>query len=168
MGGRMFHFRLSTIGFGLAFDNLWVLPAALLAAIVIHYRVILKEEEILERAFGEVYVNYTRKSDGNTRVSRFSVSGDVANPASEAILLTVTQPYANHNGGQLAFGPNDGYLYIAMGDGGGANDSHPFPGNGQNLNNCLGAMLRIDVERVLGTYLERYKAARAGQDADSV
>jgi len=91
---------------------------------------------------GFFYLNYTNTL-GNTVVARYSVSANtnVANPDSAAILLTVTQPDVNHNGGQLAFG-NDGYLYIGMGDGGGAGDPN---NNGQSLNTLLGKMLRIDV-----------------------
>jgi glucose/arabinose dehydrogenase len=89
------------------------------------------------------YVNYT-DSGGDTVVSRFSVSGDPnrADPESEEILLTVEQPRSNHNGGQIAFGP-DGYLYIGMGDGGGAGDPDDA---GQDPLVLLGKMLRIDVE----------------------
>ncbi len=89
------------------------------------------------------YVNYTNRQ-GNTVISRFPVTGnpDVADPSSEQILLTVTQPFANHNGGQLQFGP-DGFLYIGLGDGGSANDPQ---GNGQNRRALLGKMLRVDVE----------------------
>ncbi|NJN52362.1 MAG: hypothetical protein HC809_12000 [Gammaproteobacteria bacterium] len=65
----------------------------------------------------------------------------MASPASEKIILEVDQPASNHNGGMLAFGP-DGYLYIALGDGGGANDQF---GNGQNLGTLLGSVLRLDV-----------------------
>ena len=97
------------------------------------------------------YVNYTRTGDGATVISRFSVSGadpNVANPASEEILLLVPQPAATHNGGQLAFGPLDGYLYIGMGDGGGGFD----PGNrAQNSQELLGKILRIGVEPPQGT-----------------
>ena len=91
------------------------------------------------------YVNYTRIQDGATVVARYRVSiGDnnVADPASEEIILTVSQPFANHNGGQLAFGP-DGYLYIGMGDGGSGGDPQ---NNGQSPGTLLGKLLRIDVE----------------------
>jgi len=90
------------------------------------------------------YVNYTRTPDGATVVSRFLVpSGSaVADSATETVLLTVPQPFANHNGGQLAFGP-DGYLYIGMGDGGSGGDPQ---NNGQNKETLLGKILRIDVE----------------------
>jgi glucose/arabinose dehydrogenase len=92
---------------------------------------------------GLFFVNYT-DLQGDTVVARFSVSADPArgDPANEAILLTVDQPAANHNGGHLAFGP-DGYLYVGLGDGGGAGDRY---GNGQNLGTLLGKMLRLDVD----------------------
>ncbi len=93
---------------------------------------------------GYFYVNYTREPDGNTRVSRFSrdnLNPNKADPNSELILLTQTQPYTNHNGGCVKFGP-DGYLYTGLGDGGNANDPQ---GNGQNKNTFLGKILRIDV-----------------------
>ncbi len=91
---------------------------------------------------GRFYVNYTNRS-GDTVVARFRTTKhpDRADAASEEVLLTVKQPFANHNGGQLAFGP-DGYLYIGMGDGGSAGD--PF-GNGQKMDALLGKLLRIDV-----------------------
>jgi glucose/arabinose dehydrogenase len=93
---------------------------------------------------GRFYVNYTNKA-GNTVVARFRVTGqpDIADPSSEEIVLTVNQPYANHNGGQLAFGPDDGYLYIGMGDGGSAGDPQ---NRAQDPSSLLGKMLRIDVE----------------------
>jgi glucose/arabinose dehydrogenase len=95
-------------------------------------------------AKGRFYVNYTDKS-GNTVVARYRVTADpnVADPSSERIVLTVGQPYSNHNGGQLAFGPNDGYLYIGMGDGGAGGDPE---NRAQNPTTLLGKLLRIDVE----------------------
>ncbi len=92
---------------------------------------------------GYFFVCYTPTNDLSV-ISRFkTMDGDsnVADPNSELVLLRVPQPYTNHNGGQLAFGP-DGYLYIAMGDGGSGGDPD---GNAQNLENLLGAILRVDV-----------------------
>jgi glucose/arabinose dehydrogenase len=96
------------------------------------------------RQKGLFYVNYTNR-DGDTVVARYSASpaSDQADPGSGAVLLTVDQPFANHNGGHLAFGP-DGYLYIGLGDGGSGGDPR---GNGQNLGALLGKMLRIDVNQ---------------------
>ncbi len=91
---------------------------------------------------GRLFVDYTRIGDGATVVSEFHASGDRADPTSERILLTVSQPFANHNGGQIAFGP-DGYLYIGLGDGGSEGD--PMR-NGQNVRTLLGKILRIDVD----------------------
>jgi glucose/arabinose dehydrogenase len=91
--------------------------------------------------------------DHTSHVSEFRVSADPnrADPASERILLQVDQPQFNHNAGALAFGPTDRYLYIALGDGGGANDvglGHtPEIGNGQDITNLLGSILRIDVDQ---------------------
>jgi glucose/arabinose dehydrogenase len=91
-----------------------------------------------------LYTNYTgTQGIGDTVISRFTTTADPdsADPASEEVLLTIVQPFANHNGGQLAFGP-DGYLYIGMGDGGSGGD--PL-NNAQNTLSLLGKMLRIDV-----------------------
>jgi glucose/arabinose dehydrogenase len=92
---------------------------------------------------GFFFVNYTDRQ-GDTVISRFVVGSDPeqADPSSEVVILTVAQPAANHNGGQLAFGP-DGLLYAGLGDGGRAGD--PF-GNGQNTQTLLGKMLRLDVD----------------------
>lgn len=92
---------------------------------------------------GYCYVNYTR-NDGATVVSRFTrTPGDptTASPASELILLVIPQPFTNHNGGDMHFGP-DGYLYISTGDGGSGGDPQD---NGQERMTLLGKMLRIDV-----------------------
>lgn len=101
---------------------------------------------------GYFYVNYIRPNQ-NTRISRFSVMpGDStkADPGSEAVMLDIVQPFSNHNGGCIKFGP-DGYLYIGMGDGGSAGD----PGNrSQNGLLLLGKMLRIDVNFAEAPYYQ--------------
>ncbi len=97
------------------------------------------------RANGFMLVNYTDK-DGDTRIERYTVSAadrNAADPASARMILTIDQPYPNHNGGLNLFGP-DGMLYIGMGDGGSQGDPH---GNGQNRNALLGKLLRINVDR---------------------
>jgi glucose/arabinose dehydrogenase len=93
---------------------------------------------------GLLYVNYTNL-DGHTVIARYQVSShpNSVNPRSARVLLTIRQPYTNHNGGQLQFGP-DGYLYIGMGDGGSGGDPQ---NRAQNLRTLLGKMLRIDVDR---------------------
>ena len=96
---------------------------------------------------GFFYVYYTSSRSGSLKsyVSRFRVSAsdpDSAVKASELVLLTEDQPYENHNGGKISFGP-DGYLYVALGDGGSGND--PL-NNGQTLGTLLGKILRIDVD----------------------
>ncbi len=93
---------------------------------------------------GYFFVYYT-KNNGDTRVSRFSVYGgnpDVADPSSELVILEEDQPFSNHNGGAIKFGP-DGYLYISLGDGGSGGDPY---GYGQNRQTFLGKMLRIDID----------------------
>lgn len=92
---------------------------------------------------GRFFVNYTNNS-GNTVIARYDVSldPDIADATSEEILLTISQPASNHNGGQVAFGA-DGYLYVGMGDGGGGGD--PWE-TGQDNASLLGKMLRIDVD----------------------
>ncbi len=97
---------------------------------------------------GYFYVNYTDTditTPGDTIVSRFQVSGadpNHADPDSEQVVLTVEQPFGNHNGGDMAFGP-DGYLTLALGDGGSSGD--PL-NNAQSLDTLLGKLLRIDVD----------------------
>ena len=112
------------------------------------------EEGLLGLAFHPGYaqnrrffVDYTRNNGGQLQsvISEYSTlasNPDQADPASEKILLTVNQPFPNHNGGQLAFGP-DGFLYITLGDGGSEGDPQ---NNGQNLTTLLGKILRIDVD----------------------
>jgi glucose/arabinose dehydrogenase len=90
---------------------------------------------------GYFYVNYTG-AGGHTRISRFQASGNRADPNSEKVLMVINQPFQNHNGGAVAFGP-DGYLYLAIGDGGSAGDPQK---HGQNPNTLLGTILRIDVD----------------------
>jgi len=93
---------------------------------------------------GWLYVNYTDRA-GHTNVERYTVSldPDSVDPASAHRILFVEQPYANHNGGLVAFGP-DGMLYVGMGDGGSGGDPHE---HAQNLDSPLGKLLRLDVDR---------------------
>ena len=95
---------------------------------------------------GFFYVNLTNAA-GNTEIRRYRVSaGDpnVADPASKLLILTFAQPFSNHNGGWIGFGPNDNFLYIASGDGGSSDDPQ---NNAQNKNSLLGKILRIDVNK---------------------
>ncbi|MEV7089397.1 PQQ-dependent sugar dehydrogenase [Streptomyces sp. NPDC093085] len=92
-----------------------------------------------DRDFGHFYISYT-DLQGTSTVDEFAVRDGEIQADSRRTVLTQEQPYSNHNGGDLAFGP-DGYLYIAFGDGGSGGDPH---GNGQNLGTLLGKMLRID------------------------
>jgi glucose/arabinose dehydrogenase len=89
---------------------------------------------------GKVYVNYTNRA-GNTEILEYRVTTNPDRVSTVRRLMTIAQPYANHNGGGLAFGP-DGYLYIGMGDGGSGGDPE---NRAQNLNSLLGKMLRINV-----------------------
>lgn len=113
------------------------------------------EEGLLGLAFhpdyetnGYFYVNYTAANPDRTVISRFKVSGDAdkADASSEQVILTFEQPYSNHNGGQVSFGP-DGYLYIAVGDGGSGGDPQD---HGQNRSTLLGTILRIDINKQEG------------------
>lgn len=117
------------------------------------YRKNQDEEGLLGFAFhpnfktnGQVFVYYTTASEDHTSfVSRFTLSADnknVVDPNSEEVLMKIKQPFWNHNGGTIVFGP-DQLLYIGLGDGGSANDP---TGNGQNLTTLLGSILRIDVD----------------------
>lgn len=115
------------------------------------------EEGLLGLAFhpqfkenGQLFVYYTPKhkggADRRSVISRFQVdqsNSSLADPASEKVIMEIDQPFWNHNGGTIVFGP-DGYLYVGLGDGGKANDPHM---NGQNLQTLLGSILRIDVDR---------------------
>jgi glucose/arabinose dehydrogenase len=133
-----------------------VLPEPFLdiAALVTHGG---NEQGLLGLAFapdyaqsGAFYVHYTNVN-GDTRVARYAVSAqdpDQADPESAQVLLSVDQPFANHNGGNVAFGP-DGFLYVGLGDGGSQGDPN---GNGQNKNVLLGKLLRLDVSGGGETY----------------
>jgi glucose/arabinose dehydrogenase len=118
------------------------------------------EEGLLGLAFdpeygvnGHLYVSYTASDPRRSVVSRFTASaaGDVADAGSELVILEVAQPFANHNGGTIAFGA-DGMLYIGLGDGGSGGD--PL-GSGQDVSTLLGSMLRIDVSAA--TLAEPYR-----------
>ena len=112
------------------------------------------EEGLLGLAFepvfaenGRFYVYYSAASPRRSVLSRFETNGGLGDPASESVLLEVPQPYSNHNGGMIEFGP-DGMLYVALGDGGSAGDPQR---HGQNLATLLGTILRIDVTAGGGT-----------------
>lgn len=93
---------------------------------------------------GFFYVDYITADEHSTRLSRFSRSTtnpDVADPNSEVVLIEISQPFQDHNMGNIAFGP-DGYLYVPLGDGGSGDQQN----NGQRLDTLLGSMLRLDVD----------------------
>ncbi len=94
---------------------------------------------------GYLFVNYTRNPNGSTIVARYETSAnpDLADAGSERLLLTINQPFGNHNGGQLQFSPRDHHLYIGTGDGGSGGDPR---NHGQNPGSLLAKMLRIDVD----------------------
>lgn len=134
-----------------------------------------EEEGLLGLAFdpdyrsnGYFYVYYSASGPRRSVVSRFSVSrtdSNLADPDSERVILEIPQPYANHNGGQVVFGP-DGHLYIGLGDGGARDDPH---GNGQNRATLLGSILRIDVGTVdeTGVYSIPPGNPFAGRDSEA-
>ena len=110
------------------------------------------EEGLLGLAFhpdyktnGYFYLNYVNKNDSSI-VSRFSVTDNpnIADEGTEKMILGIPQPFGNHNGGHLAFGPKDGMLYIGFGDGGKWGDPY---NNSQDLKTLLGAILRINVDK---------------------
>ncbi|MFJ5264978.1 PQQ-dependent sugar dehydrogenase [Streptomyces sp. NPDC088387] len=92
-----------------------------------------------DKRMAHFYISYT-DLEGTSTVDEFAVRNGKIRPETRRTVITQTQPYANHNGGDIKFGP-DGYLYIALGDGGSGGDPH---GNGQNLDTLLGKLLRID------------------------
>src|SRR5438477_609507 len=120
------------------------------------------------RANAKFYVYYTRQTDGTIVLSEYlrsAANADVADPATERQLFTVTHPLSNHNGGHIVFGP-DGYLYIGIGDGGGGGDQN---NNAQNLGVRLGKLLRIEYGHnfasggfaIVGGYVYRGRKSRA-------
>lgn len=123
-----------------------------------HGNPVYSEKGLLSIAFhpqyktnGRFFIYYStasnnKISDHKSILSEFKVSSnaDEADASSEKIIMEIEQPESNHNGGQIAFGP-DGFLYVGLGDGGGQNDKHGKTGNGQDLGSVLGKILRIDV-----------------------
>jgi glucose/arabinose dehydrogenase len=108
------------------------------------------EQGLLGIAFsadgGTLYVSYSLAPDGHTRVDAYTMDGDAVDEGSRRELLAVDQPYDNHNGGDIHVGP-DGFLYVALGDGGASGDPE---GNGQDTQALLGSILRIDPARPSG------------------
>src|SRR5262249_34507403 len=99
---------------------------------------------------GRFFIYYTRESDGHQIVAEYKRSGglesNIPDPDPVQQLMDLDDPESNHNGGNLAFSPMDGFLYIGTGDGGGAGDQHGTFGNGQNLASVWGKILRVDVD----------------------
>ena len=93
-----------------------------------------------------IYLGYTAAGSGASTVTEYVLAAGMIDPASARTIITVGQPQGNHNGGQVAFGP-DGHLYTTFGDGGGANDQHGAIGNGQDTSTLLGSILRLDVSK---------------------
>lgn len=103
---------------------------------------------------GRFYVSYTRAGDGDSVIAEYRrASTGRADPSSRRVVLVVPQPYSNHNGGHIAFGPDD-LLYIGLGDGGSGGDPH---GNGQKRSTLLGKILRIDPVDPDGSGPKRYR-----------
>jgi len=140
-------------------ENLLSIPFLDLSDKMVKLNPIYDERGLLGLAFhpeyennGRFFVYYSAPKSGEgidhqSIIAEYQVSEDpnLADPESETIIMQIDQPEANHNGGQLAFG-SDGYLYIGLGDGGGAGDRHGDVGNGQDINTSLGSVLRIDVD----------------------
>jgi len=106
-----------------------------------------------QRAY--LFYSHTDASAGLvSRLAEYSTSdgGRTLDPASERILLTIDKPESNHNGGGIAFSPDDGFLYLGTGDGGGGNDQHGTIGNAQSLTSLLGKILRIDIAAGAGGF----------------
>jgi len=108
------------------------------------------EQGLLDITFsadgGVLYVSYSLAPDGDTRIAAYEMSGGTVDTSSRREILAVEQPYSNHNGGDIELGP-DGFLYVALGDGGSGGDPH---GNGQDTGVLLGKILRIDPTRPAG------------------
>ncbi len=118
-------------------------------------------------ANGRFFVHYSAAGSGRTRLASYRVSADdphLADPGSAELLLEVSQPAPNHNGGMLIFGP-DGYLYLGLGDGGGANDAF---GHGQRADTLLGTILRLDVDVAAGYAIPADNPFAAGGGAPEV
>ncbi len=97
---------------------------------------------------GFIYLYFTAPGGGNSghvEIARFTVAGDVADPASKQVVIAIDQPEGNHNGGWIEFG-SDGYLWLGVGDGGAGNDPHGKIGNGQAMNTLRAKILRLDVD----------------------